>query len=70
MNDLSISELIDKGATIELRFHGERSLRDAYKKIAPFRNLGNIRKGSYNNIQWLRVVSKKIEVTVFYEGGK
>ena len=70
MNDLTISELIDTGAVVELRFHGERNLRDAYEKIAPFRKLGNIRKGSIENVYWLRVYSKKFEVTVFYEGGK
>ena len=69
LNVLTISELIDTGAVVEFRFHGERSLHDAYKKIAPFKSLGKIRKHSYNDVQWLRVASEKIEISVFYEGG-
>lgn len=71
MNDLSIPELVESGASINISFYNATNLQDAFKKIKPFKHLGSIKMWNHRfRTFWLKIENENIEVTVFYEGGK
>ena len=69
VDSLTVKELKEMGARVDVIFHGNKELQEAREKMKPFAEIGGVESRSRDGAYWLEIRNKKkqIEVTAFYE---
>ena len=68
IDDLTLKELREMGAKVDINFHGNKNLQDAYNKLKPFTKFGSINKYSHpSGSVWVNIDNddKRIYITSF-----
>lgn len=63
---MEIEKLVDSGAEIKIYFHRCSDLRDAFKKIKAFKNLGKIEMVNGRHSRWLKIYGEGVDIVAFY----
>ena len=63
---MNVSDLVKQGAQVDISFHDCADVKEAYKKIQPYRELGKVKIDNRNGIHWVKVKNDNISVVAFY----
>lgn len=67
---LTVEELLERGAKIDVNFHENENYEEAYKKVSLFDGLNKSEDEENNGAYWIRATEsseEKLEVIAFYE---
>lgn len=59
--DYTIGELIEMGADIDVHFHDNKNLQEAYNKVKPFTDISSIQRKEYDGSVWVAISNDEPE---------
>jgi len=72
IEQMTLQELIDMGADINIGFHDLKNKTDAEKKLEPFKSIGDVEPwtGIDGHTKWLEIGNGYVDITAFYKEEK
>lgn len=69
-DELTVSELIEMGANVNIYFYRNGNLQKAYDKLKPFTKYGSIKRKYGDKVTWVEIENESVEIVAFYRGNE